>query len=254
MEWLPIVYYHMSFDRSYDAHGDIEDMAMSFAGKTFPPIKMETIVETMNKLLEHLALGYLEDFSTAKRMRRMMRRHLDDDLSLPSAVGIRLSRHKYLVFCLLAQLARSEALAECMVKFLRSHIHKVVGDEDSRFFGEWCMGTLCLEDSIARPILKELSHHFLVFKDPAHDLRSQVRLGDPRAGTLVQSFMGDRERSYLGALPDWTPAMLGGQPVPPLALSGHLHHPRRHRDFQIAYPGFPSYVPRSPILPRGLLQ
>jgi hypothetical protein len=165
---------------------------------------------------------------------------LSKDLECANTSNLRRTRQGFLVFCLLARLTQSQALAGSMVGFLRRYVYDIVDGEEPELFREWCMGVVVLQDLVASRTLMELLRYFSRVANRVYKPRLQPAYYDPRAEMMMRSMMEAQHYPLLNNQRERVPLMLEGPAASLRDRSLRVGCPRlhhcRHRHLQIAYP------------------
>jgi len=221
-KWLPDVVHRLGFAGAFDGRRLISQMAEAFSKTLLYPITSGTIVATLEEFIGYLAPKSNFAASTGTRLDEHMKDCLRKDLGTTETSDLRRSRHRFLIFCSVAQATRSQALAMSMVGFLQGHLDDVVYREQPGLLREWYMGLSALEGLIFKRVLEQLLGCFSGAVSGSYNTRRQFAYDDPRAEFMMKRqpyplFGHQRRRASL-------------------TLESPARYRRRHHPFQVAYP------------------
>lgn len=237
--WLPKIHHLVHFNR-FDARGLVRQMTGIFNGQVYRTITAETIITVLDDFMTQLELNPLFAPPIGKTLQRSIELRLRKDLSVANTAGLRRSREHFMVFCLLARLSRSQALAESMASFLCCFVWEVVHGEEPELFREWCMGIVELRDLIPHQILEGLLRCFFGFVDRAYEPRLLPAYYDRHAKTIMRYMLQAQHHSLLNHPRRRAPLILedpaGYLRDRLLCVGRPRQHYRYHRQLQLTYP------------------
>jgi len=231
-KWLPDFAHNLGFGRTFDSRRLISQMAEAFSKKLQYHITSDTIVTTLEQFIGYLAPKSNFAASTGKRLDEHMKDCLRKDLGVMETSDLRRSRHRFLVFCLVAQTTRSQALAASMAGFLQGHIHEIVYDERPELRREWYMGLIALEGLVSERVLERLLRCFSGTVGRSYEMRQQPAYYDPRAETMMKR----QHYPFFGHQGGRTPLMLEDPRDRWLSVGRPHRHRYRHHYPRIPYP------------------
>jgi hypothetical protein len=238
-KWLPAIHHNLTQSQRFNAGYMISSMEKILANRLSYTITSDTIVTILDELLKYMKPTPFAAISVGTRLYQNMEGCLRADLNIATTSDLRRSRHRFLMFCLLAQLTRSQALARSMAGFLQHFVWEIVYSEEPELLKEWGMGIIALHGLALHQTLEELFRCFFGFSGRGYKPRLQPTYYDPRV-EMIRFMMLAQQHPLFHHQQRRAPLMLEGPAgyLRDRSLSvGHpRQHHRRHPQLQIAYP------------------
>lgn len=207
-------------------------MVEAFSKQMQYPITSDTIVTTLEGFIGYLAPKFNFAASTGTRLHKHMEECLRKDLGLANTSDLRRSRHRFLIFCLVAQATRSEALAGFMLSFLQGHSNEVAYSERPGLRREWYVALSALEGLISHRVLEQLLRCFSGAVGRSYKMRRQPAYYGPH----VETMMKRQHYPFFSHQGGRLPLMLEDPRDRWLSVGRPHRHQHRHHYPRIGYP------------------
>ena len=212
-KWCPVLIDQLNSSPIINGESLVHSIESGLALCTSKPFNERTTKKALKKLFQHWGTerSSYQQPRTRALLHESMTELLQDDIDTRNSWGLGHSRHRFMVYCLLARDTRSANLAETMITFFQDRVSEILKNEKHRFLMEWYYGMVELRSLI-----------------PGQTICEVVRAAASMSDTSRQGWQGWNKQD---PLVEWILFQLGlskqHDALPDLSSRGRTHWPNQ---------------------------